>query len=221
MASCNCSTRRATASADDADFLRQLRLLGRIVRHKFVQRRIDQADGDRQAVHGLEDSDEVAPLERQKLVESLAARLRRVRQDHFLNGLLALGALLRLLEILEEHVLGAAKADAFGAHFASSARILRRIGVGAHAELADLIGPFHQCFVGFGRLRPHQINLAGVDGAVAAVERDPVAFAHDVAVDAEFLSLRHRCRSSRRRRCSTCPIRARRRPRGWSCRPWR
>ena len=59
----------------DPDFLRQLPLLRRIVRHEFVQRRIDQPDGHRKSVHGLENPDEVAPLEWQQLVERLAARL--------------------------------------------------------------------------------------------------------------------------------------------------
>ena len=47
----------------------------RIVRNELVQRRIDQPDGDRKSVHRFEDADEIAPLERQQLVERFAARL--------------------------------------------------------------------------------------------------------------------------------------------------
>ena len=42
---------------------------------------------------------------------------------------------------LEEHMLGAAQPNAFGAELARHARIVRRVGVGAHAQLAELVGP--------------------------------------------------------------------------------
>ena len=45
---------------------------------------------------------------------------------------------------LEEHVLGAAKADALGAEFPGGARIGRRIGIGAYAGLSNLVSPAHE-----------------------------------------------------------------------------
>jgi hypothetical protein len=42
---------------------------------------------------------------------------------------------------LEEHVLGAAQADALGAEVASALRVGGRVGVGAHAQRAELVGP--------------------------------------------------------------------------------
>ena len=48
----------------DAEFLGQFRLLLALVRHELVQRRVDQADGDRESVHGLEDTDKVTSLKR-------------------------------------------------------------------------------------------------------------------------------------------------------------
>ena len=80
------------------------------------------------------------------LSRDFAPRLGRIREDHFLNRVLALDAFLGMLEILEEHVLGAAKADALGAHFSRYAGIARRIGIGAHAEFSGFIGPFQQGF---------------------------------------------------------------------------
>ena len=71
---------------------RQLLLLIGIVRHEFVQGRIDQADRHREAIHGPEDADEIAPLEWPQLVERLAARLGVVGNDHLLNGQLPVGA---------------------------------------------------------------------------------------------------------------------------------
>ena len=55
-----------------------------------------------------------------------AARLLVLGEDHLAHGADA--------GLLEEHVLGAAQPDAFGAELDRGARILRRIGIDAHAE---------------------------------------------------------------------------------------
>src|SRR6185437_73171 len=127
----------------DANLLGKLGLLCGIVRHKLMERRINQADRDRQAVHRLEQAGEIAALEWQKLIERRAARLRGIGENHFLNRLLALSAFFGMLEILEEHVLGAAKTDALRAHGASKASIVWRIRIGAHIDLANLVRPLH------------------------------------------------------------------------------
>ncbi len=49
----------------DAEFLGSFGLRLGVVRQELVQRRIQQADRDRQAVHRLEDADEVLALQRQ------------------------------------------------------------------------------------------------------------------------------------------------------------
>ena len=77
------------------------------VRQEFVQRRIEQADGDRPAVHDLEQLDEIGALHRQQLGERGAARFLVVGEDHLAHRLDAV--------LVEEHVLGAAEPDAFGA----------------------------------------------------------------------------------------------------------
>ena len=69
-----------------------------------MQRRVDQADDDRAAVHGLEQAVEVRALEGQQLVQGRGALRADLGQDHALHD----GQALRL----EEHVLGAAQADA-------------------------------------------------------------------------------------------------------------
>ena len=78
----------------------------------------------------------------------------------------------------EEHVLGAAEADAFGAELARHFGVARDIGIGAHAELAaELVGPFHEALkdarggVGFDG-----VGLAGEDFTGGAIEGQPVAF---------------------------------------------
>ena len=100
----------------EAKFLRKFGLLGAFVRNELVERRIDQANSDGQAVHRFEDTGEVAALKREKFVECLDAGLWFIRKNHFLNGTLAFGALLRELEVGEEHMLGTAEPDAFSAH---------------------------------------------------------------------------------------------------------
>src|SRR5579875_1677464 len=101
-----------------ADFPRELFLLRPLVWNKFMQGRINQANGYRQAIHGLKNADEITALKWKELFERPLPGFPTIGDDHFLNGELAVNALLRLLKIFEEHVLGAAKTDAFGAHFA-------------------------------------------------------------------------------------------------------
>ena len=43
--------------------------------------------------------------------------------------------------VAEEHVLGAAEADALGAELARLRRVLGRVGVRAHLEPAEVVGP--------------------------------------------------------------------------------
>ena len=54
---------------------RDLLDLGLGVRQELVQRRIEQTDGDRQALHDLEQLDEIGALHRQQLRQRRAARL--------------------------------------------------------------------------------------------------------------------------------------------------
>ena len=106
-------------------------LLG--LREELVQRRVEQPDRHRQAAHRVEQALEVLLLERQQLVERLAAVLLGLGHDHRPHLGLAVGG--------HEHVLGAAQADPLGAELARLGGVLGRVGVGAHAERAQLVGP--------------------------------------------------------------------------------
>src|SRR5262249_7929617 len=138
--------------------------------------RIDEANGNRVAIHGLEDADKVATLEWQQLVKRFDSRFLGIREDHLLDGALALRSLLRLLKIGEKHVLRTAETDAFRAEFARFAGILRRVSVSANPESTHAIGPFHQSVVGWRQLRRDQLHLTAVDDAFPAIEREPLAF---------------------------------------------
>ncbi len=130
-------------------------MLGALVGDELVERRVNQPDGDREAVHGFEDADKIATLERQQLVECLDPCFPVVGQDHFLDSSLTLVTSLRLLEVREEHVLRAAEADPFCAELNGLARILRSVHVRTDAQATRFIGPLHERFVGPGKLGHH------------------------------------------------------------------
>ena len=82
----------------------------------------------------VEQAGEILALHGQQLQQRLAAGLFVARQNHGLHVLDAVFG--------EEHVLGAAESDAFGAELAGHLGVARDVGIGAHAELAaELVGP--------------------------------------------------------------------------------
>ena len=95
-------------------------------RQELVQRRIERADGDRESVHRAEDADEIVALHGQQFLQRRAAILFVVGQNH--------GAHVRNLLLAEEHVLGAAQADAFCAERARLDRIARNVSIGANSH---------------------------------------------------------------------------------------
>ena len=123
-----------------------LRLLER--RQELVERRVEQADRDRQPRHRLEDRLEVGLLEREEPVERVAAALLVAREDHLLHDGQPL--------VAEEHVLGAAEADALRAELARLRGVLGVVGVRAHLEAPRLVGPLEkrlEVLVDVGRRR--------------------------------------------------------------------
>ncbi|HTG49727.1 MAG TPA: PEP-utilizing enzyme, partial [Gemmatimonadales bacterium] len=119
----------------DAELAGQRLDLGALLGQEFVQRRVQQPDGDRKALHRAEDGLEVRALHRQEVGErALAAD--GVRGDDHLPHC---GEPVTV----EEHVLGAAEPDPFGAEVAAAVGVGRRVGVDPHAELADPVGPLH------------------------------------------------------------------------------
>ena len=88
-----------------------------------------------QPVHRLEDLLEVGLLDLAQLLERGGLLRRRLGQDHAAHD--------RQAVLAEEHVLGAAQADALGAEAAGVGGIGAVVGVGPHRQLAlaDLVGP--------------------------------------------------------------------------------
>ena len=163
------------------------------VGQELVERRVDEADDDRQAAHGRQDALEVALLEDLQLghggVER-GQRLALVGRERLAGGDLGLGAGghvghedrathdLQPLA-LAEHVLGAAEADALGAVAAGLCGLLGLVGVGPDLHAADLVRPAQDL------LELGLVLEAGLDGrqradedlAGGAVDADPVALA--------------------------------------------
>ena len=124
---------RASSALGSVQLTREQLRLFAAVRQELVQRRIEQPDVDRVAVHRLEDRLEVGALHREQLGERAPPSALVARDDHLAHGVNAVA--------LEEHVLGATQADPFGAERRAPTRVLRRVGVGAHLEPARFVGP--------------------------------------------------------------------------------
>ena len=154
-----------------------LRLVER--RQELVERRIEQADRDRQAGHRLEDPFEVGLLEREEPVERVAAAALVRGEDHLLHH--------RQPLLAEEHVLGAAEADPLRAELARLRRVLGVVGVRAHLEAPQLVGPAEDRLEVLVDRRRDERDLADDDASRAAVDRDHVALAQLVAADPDGL----------------------------------
>ena len=137
---------------------------------ELVQRRVEQAHDDRQPVHGAEHAQEVARLGGQELAHGLLAHGRILVEDEGLDDLLA---------VAQEHVLGAAQSDALGAEAAGQLGVLGVVGVGAHAQRAELVGPLEDGVEVARHLGQHELDRAQHHGAGGAVDGDHVAFLDD------------------------------------------
>ena len=131
---------------------------------------------------------EVLALEGQQLGQVLLALLGGLGHDHVLH--------VRQPFLLHEHVLGAAEADALGAELPGLAGILGRVGVGAHPQTADLVGPAEHGVDVLVDGRGRKFGLAEDHPAGRAVHGDPVA-----VVD-------HRCRRRMKRLASVSILRS-------------
>ncbi len=159
---------------------------------EFMERRVQETDGDRIAIHRLEDRLEVRALHGQQLGECAASACYVPRDDHLAHG--------RDAFPFEEHVLRAAEADPFCPEGSRDTRVAGCVRVGPHAEAADRVGPFEHAGERLvqrriGRaLRPghdaHDFTRDGgqraaVDRAGGAIDSEPVAFLDRRPVDLE------------------------------------
>jgi len=133
-----------------------------------VDRRVEQADDDREGRHDLEQGLEVLLLQGQQTVERFLALFLGVGNDHVDDD--------RQARRVIEHALGAGQADADGAVLERPTRIDRGVGVGHDLDPGDLVGPAQERDQLLGELRLHGRDLAQVDLTGGPVQRDHVAF---------------------------------------------
>ena len=98
-------------------------------------------------------------------------------------------------------------------------RVLRRVGVGAHAERAQLVAPPEHRLELLGDLRLDQRHVLERDRAEAAVDRDPLAGAQHAPADPHLAGGHVDLHLARRPSPPAGPSRARPAPRGSPCRP--
>ena len=138
-----------------------------------MERRIKQADGDRQARHDFKELDEILALHGKDFIQRFAAGFHGFGENHLAHGADAFGT--------EEHVFGAAEADAFGAEIAGGAGFVGRFGIGADFHAARGIGPFQNGGEVAGEHRLLGGDAAPEDAAGGAINGDRFAFFHDDA----------------------------------------
>ena len=138
---------------------------------KLVQRRVEQANGDRQAVHDPKQFEHVLVLEHLQRRQVFFALSARGGQNHGAHVIDALGG--------KKHMLGAAQADALGAEFAGLGRVFRRFRVGAHLQPAVFVRPGQQGLkvlrgrgLDLGNVPEHHLARGAVQGEhIAAADR--------------------------------------------------
>ena len=177
---------RPHALRRDAERRGDLGDLSVAMRQKFMQRRVKQPDGHRQPLHDLEQRLEIAALHRQQFGQRRAAARLILGEDHLAHRDNPLA--------VEEHMLGAAEADALGAELHRLAGIQRRFGIGAHFHAPVPVSPDHQRRKFAGKLRQAHLHLAfehlalrPVNGDHRASLKHPLADGHRLrlVVDAD------------------------------------
>ena len=150
--------------------------------NELMERRIEETNGDGIAAERLEQALEIRLLHRLDLGERSLALFDRIRADHFTERADPCG--------IEEHVLGAAKADALRAECGSLLCVLGRIRVRSHAERLILVRKLHDpaevTGIGIGGNGGDQ---AVIDVARGAVQGERVALFEHFARKGELLVL--------------------------------
>ena len=174
-----------------ADFAGHLFHVGFGVRQEFVERRIQQTNGHRFAVHGGKDPFEIGSLMRQQFQDRSVTIFVCFSQNESAN----IGDTITL----EEHVLGSAKSDSFSTERQGGFGVFGGIGVGANVDLTILVGPARyglvhlvdpvplRCRVAFDQRsnngRRSGWDFAFVDFSSRTVERNHVAFCKGLVAD--------------------------------------
>ncbi len=142
------------------------------MRKELLERAIEEPNRDGPPVHGIEHFDEVVALGAFQLREPMAPLVvfdgeqSALHREQTLRG--------------EEHALGAAQTDAFGAVAQRSACRLRRVRLGVDAHSPRFVGPRHELRELVHRRRRHDVERSCVDLPARSVDRQQVTLLEDL-----------------------------------------
>ena len=152
-----------------------------VSRNEFVERRIQETDGNRVALQRLVQCLEVSLLHGLDLSQSSFSFLNSIGADHLTECCNSGG--------LEEHVLGTAKTDTLSAQLSCLLCISRCISVGANLQYSVLVSPSHDSAELTSDGSVNGGDDAVVDVTGGAVDGDVVALSEGLASQLELLVL--------------------------------
>ena len=160
----------------------QLLLLIETLRDELMERRIEQTEDDRLAVHNLKGALDSGLDVRLQLGESILALLFGIAKDH----LAKLGER-RLGIAAVEHMLDTEEADAFGTEGKGALRILRRVRIGTDAQAAVFVHDGHELDEERVLGSVLGVDLLTIDITLGTVEAEPVPFLQGLFTEADGL----------------------------------
>ncbi|CAB4809331.1 unannotated protein [freshwater metagenome] len=152
-------------------------------RQELVQRWVEQTNRYWQTIHGQQNLFEVDLLHTAEVGQCGEFLFGSVGENHLANHWQTVGR--------QEHVLGAAQADALSAEVARVGGVFASVGVGANAKLAlaNHIGPLEDGVELGWWLGGRQLHCANNHFAGGAVEADDIAFFDNNSADGELLTV--------------------------------
>ena len=149
-------------------------------RNEFVERRIQETNGDRHAFECFHQAFEVCLLHGLDCRKCFDAFFNGLGANHFTEFIYSARS--------EEHVFGTNKTDTLCAEFRCTLCVLRSIRIGANTECFVLVCEFHDSseITAVGVCR-NSLDNGVVDVARRAVERETVAFVEDLSAEFEEL----------------------------------
>ena len=148
-------------------------------RYEFVERRIQEPDGNRVAFQSFIQSFKVALLHRFDLSQSSFSFFNGVRADHFTECCDSVS--------FEEHVFGTAQTDTFSTQFTSLLRISRSICIGTNLHGSVLVCPAHNSAECTSDRSINSRDDTVIDVTSRTVDRDIVAFCEGLASQFKLL----------------------------------
>ncbi|SRR5690554_710478 len=150
-----------------------------ILRYKFMQRRIEETDGHRQAFHRFENADKVIALVGKDFRQCLFPALFVASKDHLTHSVNAV--------TLKEHVLSTGQTNTLSAKVQSGLGVLGCVCVGSDSQCSILIGPGHERSEVAAHLSFNHRYLTDDYFTGCTVQRNPVPFFQDGTAECESL----------------------------------